>query len=53
MWIELKNGKRADIKDVLAKVLIDRGLAVEVRDEVPESKPKRQYRRRDMTAEAK
>lgn len=62
MLIELiKNGKRTTVNDTVASVLIARKLAVAVvetramkADEVdPElaPRPKRQYRRRDITVE--
>lgn len=61
MLIELKNGKRKDVRDALANVLIARKLAspvavtreLKAQPEISEltGRPKRQYRRRDMTPE--
>lgn len=53
MEIELNNGKRITVADVLARALVDRKLAKVVVAEAAEEaeKPKRQYRRRDMKAE--
>ena len=64
MQVQIKGNARVrKVPDALGKVLIARGVAYEVRQVVPEpageaveistrtGQPKRQYRRRDMTAE--
>ena len=54
MLIMIKGQKKAvEVKDAMARELIRRCLAYEVRQVAPEAeaKPKRQYRRRDMKAE--